>query len=263
MKGKHFISVVCAIQILGILGVESFALDIATHRRINEYVAMRTLDDFSLHSYLKKQLEIQQGVENRFRGIIDDKPSSQTVAEWFGLGGTREDSAWYLANTRSRHHYHNPLNDQGFSGIGGTGYLSGESSITWSQRPMQTQSPEGFYSWNDVRGYFYEALTASDRITKERKYAETFRGLGQLMHLVQDLSVPEHARDDGHYLGSIRLATHYEQWVGNTDNVRILPLTGQILVRETPVIPKTFDSSKIGTPSPFAPIAPVPIGKPV
>jgi hypothetical protein len=81
---------------------------------------------------------------------------------------------------------------------------------------LQTQSPYGFYSWNDVRGYFYDALTAPDQITKERKLAETFRGLGQLMHLVQDMSVPEHTRDDGHYIGSTGLATHYEQWVART-----------------------------------------------
>jgi hypothetical protein len=72
-----------------------------------------------------------------------------------------------------------------------------------------------------VRGYFYEALTVPDQDTKERKLAETFRGLGQLMHLVQDMSVPEHTRDDGHYIGSLPFVTHYEQWVANTNNVRI------------------------------------------
>ncbi len=162
-------------------------------------------------------------------------------------------------DTRSKNHYHNPLNDQGFSGMGGTGLFSGESSIIWSQRPVGTQGHEGNYSWNDVRTYFYEALTAPDQITKERKLAETFRGLGQLMHLVQDLSVPEHSRDDGHYIGSLGLAVHYEQWVADPNNVKIDPESGELSVYGTSFVPLFFTFSELGNPSRFAPEAPVPV----
>lgn len=249
----HFLFPVFASQVNG--------LDLTTHELLNEYVARRDLNDFYLHSFLNDQLGLRQGIETELWGFLKGKQKKQETWQWFRKGGNLEDSPLHYVNTRSRHHYHNPLTDQGFSGIGGTGFLSGESSIHWSQRPAGTQNPDGFYSWNDVRSYFYEALTAPDQITKERMLSETFRGLGQLMHLLQDLSVPEHARDDGHYLGnmSLGLVTHYEQWVGNTSNVRIVPETGQILVKEFPLIPKTFDSSTICNPSGFSPIAPVPV----
>jgi len=54
------------------------------------------------------------------------------------------------------------------------------------------------------------------------------------MHLVEDLSVPEHTRDDGHYL------YNYEDWVGENPN---------IILSTTPIF---FDSSAIGNPNPLA-----------
>jgi hypothetical protein len=79
------------------------------------------------------------------------------------------------------------------------------------------------------------------------------------MHLVQDLSVPEHARNDGHYVGSLGLSVHYEQWLLGQDNIRIVPQTGELSVKGIPIIPLCFDFSKLKNPSPFVPIAPVPV----
>jgi hypothetical protein len=259
MSRKQVIGVVLAVLFVSAVVTQSLALDTITHRQLNQYVSLSMIDAFSLDSHLKMHLGIQEGVEKQVRALMHGSMSSQKVFEWFGLGGVREDSPWHYTNTRSRNHYHEPLSNQGFSGIGGTGFLSGESSITWSQRPPRTQSPDGFYSWNDVRGYFYDALTAPDQITKERMLAETFRGLGQLMHLVQDMSVPEHTRDDGHYIGSAGLATHYEQWVTRTKNVRIDSEQGVLSVSGVPVEPFFFDFSQLKNPSPFAPVASVPV----
>jgi len=241
MKRKPLVGLIIA-QLLGLIfSLQGFPLTTGTHAQINEYVTGTIMDGFSLDSYLKDLLGIEQGVDAEIQGVIDEKPTYQTVSQWFRLGGVREDSPWYYPNTRSRHHYHDPLSDQGFSGLGGTGLLSGESSIMWSQSPVGAQTPGGHYSWHDVRGYYYAALTAVDQETKERQFAETFRGLGHLMHLVQDLSVPEHARDDGHYLPA------YEAWVAGVKkgvpNVDIFAIS-----------PVFFVSSAIGNPNPLAPV---------
>ena len=87
----------------------------------------------------------------------------------------------------------------GFSGIWDTGLFSGMSAIDWAMQPLNSQSC-GCYSWNDVREYYYRALTSPDKRTREINFAETFRGLGQLMHLVQDMSVPDHVRNSSHIL---------------------------------------------------------------
>ena len=180
----------------------SHALETDTHEEINEYIAMNTLNGFSLDSYIKDRLDFKGGIEEDF--------SSHQVWRWLGMGGLKEDIPFpYLPYLRSVNHFHNPLTNEGFSGIWGTGVLSGTSSIQWAQSPIGTQSPGGHYSWFDVRNFFYMALTVTDKTIKEASFADTFRGLGQLMHLVQDLSVPEHTRDDGHYIRA------YEAWVAS------------------------------------------------
>ncbi|MBN2467697.1 MAG: hypothetical protein JXD19_06050 [Deltaproteobacteria bacterium] len=242
-----------------LLASQVYALGTDTHASINHYVVRMAPTDFSLDRHLKAQLDITEGIETELLAPLNGKWPNYKIWEWFREGGILEDSPWYYTDTRSRHHYHNPLNDQGFSGIAGAGIISGESAITWSQKPPETQSPDGFYSWNDVRGYFYEALTASDQITKERKFAETFRGLGQLMHLIQDMSVPEHVRDDGHYLGAAHLATHYEQWVADTSNVRVDPEDGILSVSGVTIEPLFFHFAELKNPSPFPSTAPVPV----
>lgn len=233
-----------------------YALAPKTHNKINEYIAYNTIGSFSLDQYLKNQLGLQNGKNE----ILNFK----YVWQWLGEGGGKEDVPyWYMPYLRSVNHFHNPLEDDikdaGFSGIWGTGFCSGESSILWSQEPSGEQSPGGHYSWHDVRDYFYTALTATDNITRESNFAETFRGLGQLLHLIEDLSDPEHARDDGHYFPA------YEEWAANTNNVNIDPENGIFTVaginctqNGTECFPIFYDRAVLGNQS-HIPEATVPI----
>lgn len=223
-----------------------YSLETDTHEALNEYVSRNTLNSFSFNLYLKNNLGIQNGIEEDF--------NSKQVWKWLREGGKKEDIPyWYMPYLRSVNHFHNPLTKQGFSGIWGMGFLNGVSSLEWSQKPMGTQSPGGYYSWYDARDYFYKALTSADKITREANFAETLRGLGQLMHLVEDLSVPEHTRDDGHYT-----FYNYEKWVKDTVNIKIIPSTGIISIRDTDlqnyvnITPIFFDPSSLGNPSQFA-----------
>jgi hypothetical protein len=107
---------------------------------------------------------------------------------------------------RSRNHFHNPIDNSGFSGWWDTGIFSGMSAVNWISQPANTQSC-GYYSWNDARDYYYKALTSTDKATRETNFADTFRAIGQSMHLAQDMSVPEHTRNNGHYF-----SYDYEVW---------------------------------------------------
>ncbi|MBN2568170.1 MAG: hypothetical protein JXB42_01945 [Deltaproteobacteria bacterium] len=207
-----------------------YALETDTHELINEYIVINALNGFSLHLYLKEQLNIDKGIEEIF--------GKNEVSEWLKKGGKYEDKPnWHTFWGRSVNHFHNPLTDEGYSGIWGVSWLSGVSSVQWSQKPVGTQSPGGHYSWHDVREYFYIALTAPTKSERDENFAETFRGLGQLMHLVQDLSVPAHTRDDGH-LGYLRY--NYETWAQrNIENISIYD-------------PEYFDSSALDIPNPLA-----------
>lgn len=74
--------------------------------------------------------------------------------------------------------------------------------------PVGKQSLTGNYSWDDARHYYFLALT-NDEGKREHNFGETFRALGQLMHMVEDMSSPAHTRNDGHLFGD-----GYETWAG-------------------------------------------------
>ena len=169
------------------------ALEVETHVAINSYIADENSAIYGsyLHSYLKNNLGMQNGVKTEF--------NSKMAKEWISDGGKYEDKpSLCIPYWRSRNHFHNPIDNSGFSGIWDTGFLSGMSAIDWALQPADSQSC-GYYSWADIRSYYLQALTATAKITRDNNFAQTFRGIGQQMHLVQDMSVPEHTRNNGHY----------------------------------------------------------------
>jgi len=50
--------------------------------------------------------------------------------------------------------------------------------------------------WDNARIYFYSALTSGDNAARESYFAKTFQSAGQVMHLLQDMAVPAHVRND-------------------------------------------------------------------
>lgn len=53
-------------------------------------------------------------------------------------------------------------------------------------------------SWVKARNYYYDALTKSAKADREGNLARTFYAIGKVSHLLQDLSQPEHVRNDAH-----------------------------------------------------------------
>jgi len=218
---KSFIFIFAALLIISSSG---YSLETNTHEFINEYIARNTLNGFLLDAYLKDQLHISEGIEVKY--------ASNKVWWWLRIGGTYEDTPpGCIPYWRSVRHFHNPLTDAGYGPF--------ESSISWSQKSAGSQSC-GHYSWHDVRAYFYNALTSPLKMERDRHFAQTFRGLGQLMHLVQDLSVPAHTRNDGHIL------YNYEKWVNGHDK------DGNPNVNIPNANPIFFDIASLAAPNPLA-----------
>lgn len=211
------------------------SLEVRTHELINERIALGNFNWFSLSTYLTEQL--------RFNGGINELFDKKTVYRWISNGGRYEDEPpWTIPYHRSVNHYHNPLTEKGFSGYIFGQFLSGNSLVEWAQKPLGKQSPGGHYSWYDVRDYFFKGLTLPNKTNREKYFAETFRGLGQLMHLVQDASVPAHTRDDFHLVG-------YEKWIANNVDINIInptPFEMSILNRPTLGLPisNIFDTNQ-------------------
>lgn len=161
------------ISIVILFTIQSIALSIDTHSAINVYIVdpSKGFSGYSLDKYLKNNLGMSDGVTAKF--------NSKMIQEWIGYGGEEEDSG-----IRWRNHFLNPINNKSL-------WDSFKSALEWATLSVGKQD----YSWNDVRAYYRDALTAATPKAREKNFAKTFRGVGQIMHLVQDMSVPAHLHE--------------------------------------------------------------------
>ena len=200
-------STVCLV--VSLISHFSHALNTQSHEIINEQAARRS----QLDTTLKQQLGLVGGIEEPING--------RPVFQWIRIGGNREDASapwgWGYATGKARafRHFHDPLVEPwSLAGLRVPPFPRFESSVRWAQRTDQ-DSTAGFgnYSWRDARRYYLTALRGESPTDREQAFADTFRALGQVMHLVVDASVPEHVRADAHPLGAV--FGNYEYWVSD------------------------------------------------
>jgi len=125
--------------------------------------------------------------------------NSKRFDQWIELGADEEDSG-----IRSRHHFHNPLQQQ-WTDAGLNNFVLGQSSL------LRAQDASNEFSWQNARQYFHDAFTSSSAESRETGFANVFETLGHLIHLVQDCACPPHTRNDAHVL----VASGYEGWALN------------------------------------------------
>lgn len=195
MRARAWAALALGLQALGVM-TQARAYDIDTHRDLGTLGLAASKVD----TVLKRQLGVAEGVQATF--------GSQSAAMLLSDGAGRED----IPVIRVLNHFHDPLRPWDSAGLR-LGLLEGNSSVVWGQRPDQDPARlrGGTWSWPLARQRFLGALTARTPDERERRYAETFRSLGQLMHLVQDSAVPAHVRNDPH--PPFVNADPYEGWV--------------------------------------------------
>ncbi|SPD74470.1 exported hypothetical protein [uncultured Desulfobacterium sp.] len=169
--------------------ITSSAYDFNTvHPAINEYAVNQS----DLEDILINRLGFSKGIETVFQKEFD----KMTIVQWVQLGGRMEDQP----ESRGVEHFFDPFetwDDAGLSIIP----LS-FSSLWWAALPRQdigTFPGGGSHSWFDARKGFWLGLTSTTKAERDTNFAECFRSIGHVMHLVSDLSVPAHVRDDCHY----------------------------------------------------------------
>ncbi len=204
-----------------ILSIDVYALEKPTHEALNENIANIS----GVNSYLINQLGFPDGLKTTF--------NEKWAIEWLKLGGKTEDEPAY---TRSRNHFHNPSLPWDQAGLN-SGIFTGKSSTLWIQDQSNRRITDlgGDWSWNTARKFYHAALTGNstalngfkveeslfnsttiagkinmNETERNQFFAWTFRAVGQVMHLVEDMSVPSHTRNDSH------LFYNYEDWVDIT-----------------------------------------------
>ncbi|MDH4266322.1 MAG: hypothetical protein OEW45_11835, partial [Deltaproteobacteria bacterium] len=95
---------------------QGLTLEKSTHEAINQDIAQRAIDEFSLNNTLMNNLGFKGGVEELLSGYSEKakKEMQQEVWRWLGEGGVNEDVPDGLLRMvvnqgRSNNHFHNPL----------------------------------------------------------------------------------------------------------------------------------------------------------
>ncbi len=73
--------------------------------------------------------------------------------------------------------------------------IDGEGQWTWSGG---THVAGNFFSYARARQYFLRGLTDERPEERAANFANMFRSLGQVIHVIQDMAQPEHSRNDIH-----------------------------------------------------------------
>jgi hypothetical protein len=165
------------------------AFELKTHSRISEAAYQRSVLS---GDYLERELGLPPGT--LFRPLFGLPQSPETLIR---EGSRREDDLNLISQqpVRVRHHFYDPLHDRPLSAphVGGLGFRAPD----WALEMPEAISGQDF-SWRDARRSLRDALTAEFSATREREMARTFLTLGHVIHLIQDMAVPEHTRNDWH-----------------------------------------------------------------
>jgi hypothetical protein len=194
-----------------------FSYDGEVHQILNE----KAIDpaNSKIDNVLRNQLGVVKGIDSE---LIKDHVS-KTIKEWTAFGGDAEDYGkkgkgdfW---STRAHNHFHDPLEDWNDAGLDNLAlrlnyHLHYDrypvSAIVWGLNPEEQDFEEnttGDWSWGNAKESYYIYLTgknledellADTEAEKSAYLADCFRSLGQVMHLLQDTSVPLHTRNDVH-----------------------------------------------------------------
>ena len=214
--------------------------DIDTHPAITD--AAINLPSSKLDGYIKDILGYEKGIDLKMQGRaqVDFKDENnrivkkgnlgtQSVLNWIKQGSTAEDDPTFC---RAVSHFHNPLESWAKSGASdfppqnwtctlmswptysavtwATGYISSDLNVpkvTFSDAP--DKSPN---NWNNAREDYFQALTSSTN--REYYLSKSLGALGQVIHLLEDMAVPAHTRNDfWAHLTLFNLAWNPKNWV--------------------------------------------------
>ncbi len=202
MSRKVIVMLTLCVFIESALSINSMAWDNeVTHKYLSEYAAENSVLSKGKGDCLGN-LGFNNGLDEYFlRG--NDK---QKIRDWIRDGAQLEDagskSQGIAGTARYINHFHNPLKSWTAAGLDDTVagfHYTGESSLLWAQdSAKQSGWLGGDWSWQAVRGLFYNALTKNTDAERQAYFAQMFRGLGHQIHLIQDASQPDHVRNDAH-----------------------------------------------------------------
>ncbi|UCE59025.1 MAG: hypothetical protein JSU63_16470, partial [Phycisphaerales bacterium] len=153
--------------------------DTTTHRALADVATDN--DKCKLHDFLVEQMNITDGID----GTATTGRVTNTYKEWIRVGAEKEDDANILVLVRYLRHFLDPITDAGFWWY--------PAANVWG-----TNRIENDWDFNAARTFYFNALTSALPADRSEHMAHTFRAVGQVMHLIQDMGSTAHTRGDPH-----------------------------------------------------------------
>lgn len=147
------------------------------------------------------------------RDKISDGRNEFEARGWIREGAQREDDTFSESFARYRNHFFDPTpsapNNGGFTGVLIPGLFSGLPAPDWALEPTPISGQ--IFGFKDARRYLLDALTNGTKADRDASLALTFRTIGQVIHLVQDMGQPQHTRNDAHGIPASLFERYTEQ----------------------------------------------------
>jgi len=185
----------------------SLAHDIIVHQQITINAASSALTYSSAY--------------DDFLNTISSDCSAAQAVGLMKVGSGLEDNVDIDAGgKRPFNHFYDPLDNQygkGLSDFGEFHFLFGQNSFTWasiSNSPGYNvafnQGTSNVWSWANARDYEWLGLTSANPTDRRANLGYMFRAAGQVMHLLEDTSQPQHVRNENHldYINPSGLSPH-------------------------------------------------------
>ncbi len=217
------------------LAIDNLAEDGSLHRYLKNEIDIKDGlgATFNFHSEIADS-EISSQIERN--NDVPGKDFSRRYPTWFAQSYTAKyllvsgSEAEDHPTERSQHHFHDPESNSGldnnYYGVGvfadflalfyppaeqgNAGRLicsivslcepafnlDGTSAVDRVTGKTSNAYPYNYFAWPDTRNYFYKALTAKTKEERDHNFAMTFFSLGHNLHILEDMAVPAHTRND-------------------------------------------------------------------
>ncbi|MGA2092171.1 MAG: hypothetical protein ABSH16_02025, partial [Sedimentisphaerales bacterium] len=196
------------------------------NKKTHPAITSKGIEASIIDDYLKTQMVMKNGVSTQLywnfnqniktrigRGDTNPNQTTRNISEWIRAGSIIEDTEESpdprraVAVWRPRHHFYDPIRNSGLdnhtdhpdwtSPFWSSWLPLGQSALNWVVLGTALQEPfTNNEKWANARSMFYESLKNHSKNVRDANLAETFLKLGCILHMLEDMGVPAHTRND-------------------------------------------------------------------
>lgn len=171
---------------------------LAYEERTHELLSTEALK-VSILADTNKQVLVKLGLKSELfdrsnQAFPNSNNRDQSINQLIRFGAEFEDDH---VTERSLHHFYDPFYDRALDIPGLSLFREPKTSPDWVIEDI-ADIPAQDYSYKDAVNYFFLALTSQTELERNANWGLTFQSLGHVIHHIQDMSQPQHVRNDDH-----------------------------------------------------------------